>query len=160
MKNPLIIEQPGLQSLVQRFGWGSITLFFWLFYLYLWLPLVTLVAWYAGYVIFDKHIVQLDGYSSFFELLKYYLLIIVLMGILLIGWAKIEHYRFSNKTTRKTPKNVDIEVVAQHYKIQLSTLTSLRAARVINVHFAKNGSISHFSEDKLPAVNDLKSSIE
>ena len=144
MKNSLIIEQPRLQSIAQEMGWASVTLVFWAIYFYLWMPLLTLIAWYVSLNLFNVHLIELKGYQSFLELLKYYLLVIVGLGLILIGWAKIEHFRFSKKPGRLKQKVITLEEVAKYYHVPAHTLTSLRSARIINVHFAENGSISHF----------------
>ena len=43
----LIIDKPALQALPDRLVWAAVTAVFWLIWFYLWLPWITLVAWFV-----------------------------------------------------------------------------------------------------------------
>lgn len=45
MTRHLIIDRPDLQSWRQRAVFGSLTVMFWMLWLLLWLPLITLLGW-------------------------------------------------------------------------------------------------------------------
>ena len=45
---PLIIERPELQSIVQRYGYVSVTVVCWFLWLYLFVPLLSLGGWFLG----------------------------------------------------------------------------------------------------------------
>ena len=142
MKNPLIIDRPELQSNAQRYGWGSITFIFWLFYIYLWLPLITLAAWWIGAKLFNLHMIQLSGYTGLLDKLGLYAAIIIIIGALLIGWAKIEHLRFKDKPRRKDSFAVTDREVAKKYNLQESQLAQLRLEKSVIVHFSDMGTIT------------------
>jgi biofilm PGA synthesis protein PgaD len=145
MKNPLIIERPELQSNAQRYGWSSITFIFWMLYIYLWLPLITLVAWWVGAKFFNLHIIQLSGYSGLMEKLGLYAAIILAISAILIGWAKIEHLRFKDKPRRKGSVAVTVAEVAKKYNLQENQLTQLRLEKSVVVHFSDKGAISQIT---------------
>ena len=145
MKNPLIIERPELQSNAQRYGWSSITFIFWLLYIYLWLPLITLVAWWVGAKLFNLHIIQLNGYVGLLDKLGLYAAIIFIISAMLIGWAKIEHLRFKNKPRRKGSSAVTDRQVAKKYNLQESQLAQLRLEKSLVVHFSDKGVISRIT---------------
>ena len=145
MKNPLIIERPELQSNAQRYGWSSITFIFWLLYIYLWLPLITLVAWWVGAKLFNLHIIQLNGYVGLLDKLGLYAAIIFIISAMLIGWAKIEHLRFKNKPRRKGSSAVTDREVAKKYNLQESQLAQLRLEKSLVVHFSDKGVISRIT---------------
>ena len=142
MKNSLIIDRPELQSNAQRYGWSSITFIFWLLYIYLWLPLITLVAWWIGAKLFNLHIIQLNGYTSLLEKLGLYSAIIFIISAILIGWAKIEHLRFKDKPRRKGSVAVTDKEIAKKYNLQESQLAHLRLEKSVIVHFSDRGTIS------------------
>ena len=154
MKNSLIIERPELQSNAQRYGWSSITFIFWLIYIYLWLPLITLVAWWLGAKLFDLHIIQLHGYTGLVDKLGLYAAIIFIISAVLIGWAKIEHLRFKDKPRRKGSSAVTVREVAKKYNLQESQLIQLRLEKSVVIHFSDEGAIS-----RIAAIsgNNLKS---
>ena len=66
----------------------------WLFYLYLWLPLITLGAWGLDFNFAYVHMILLEGYRALLHVLVIYLLIIVLMMVTLISWSQINLHRF------------------------------------------------------------------
>lgn len=146
MKNPLIIERPELQSNAQRYGWSSITFIFWLLYIYLWLPLITLIAWWLGAKLFDLHIIQLSGYTGLIEKLGLYVAIILIISAILIGWAKLEHLRFKDKPRRKGSASVSAAAVAKKFKLEESQLIQLRQEKSVVVHFSDRGMMSSISK--------------
>lgn len=99
--NPLIIERPDLQSSNQRAVFGVLTALFWLLWVVLWLPLVTVLGWvFFGYQ-FRFHMIDLEGYGGFVGTLTVYALVIGLMGGGLLLWAKYNHLRFRGVDRRK-----------------------------------------------------------
>ena len=142
MKNPLIIDRPELQSNAQRYGWSSITFIFWLFYIYLWLPLITLAAWWIGAKLFNLHMIQLSGYTGLLDKLGLYAAIIIIISAMLTGWAKIEHLRFKDKPRRKGNFAVTDREVAKKYNLQESQLVQLRLEKSVIVHFSDIGTIT------------------
>ena len=138
----MIIDRPELQSNVHRYGWGLITFIFWLFYVYLWLPLITLAAWWVGAELFNIHFIKLDGYSGLHDKLGLYGAIIFTISAILIGWAKIEHLRFKDKPRRKGSVAVTDKEIAKKYNLQESQLAHLRLEKSVIVHFSDRGTIS------------------
>ena len=150
MKNTLIIDRPELQSNAHRYGWSSVTFIFWVLYIYLWLPFITLVAWWIGAEFFNLHIIQLSGYSGVIEKLGLYAAIILVISVVLIGWAKIEHLRFKDKPRRKGGTAVTVAEVAKIYNLDENQLIQLRQEKSVVVHFSDKGvmsSIAKFSRN-------------
>ena len=146
MKNPLIIEKPELQSAVHRYGWGLVTFAFWSIYVYLWLPLITLVAWWIGVYLFNIHMVELQGYNGLANKLALYSFIILALSALLIGWANIERFRFKGVKRRQGRPEVSAGQVAHQYHIQENQLISLRQKKSLEVHFSDEGKIAKITE--------------
>jgi biofilm PGA synthesis protein PgaD len=99
LKSPLI-ERPDLQSTRQRTLYGALTLAFWAFWFYLWLPVFALLAWMLGLQQAFKYMVVLGGYHEVIRLLGIYSLIIVLLGGGLVLWANYNITRFSGVERR------------------------------------------------------------
>jgi biofilm PGA synthesis protein PgaD len=143
--NPLIIERPELQSSVQRYGWSSVTFVFWVLYVYLWLPLLTLAAWWIGAKLFDYHMIQLQGYAGLIDKLSLYSSIIVIISVILIGWAEINRMRFKGQLRRMDVLDVTVGEVARKYNLQEQHLAELRQKKSMKVHFSDNGAISEIT---------------
>ena len=104
LKSPLI-ERSDLQSPRQRTLYGALTLAFWAFWFYLWLPLLALLAWTLGVQQAFKYMVVLGGYHEVIRLLGIYSLIILLLGSGLVSWASYNIIRFRGveKRTHNLP---------------------------------------------------------
>lgn len=146
MKNSLIIERPELQSMSQRYGWKTVTFLFWMFYIYLWVPLITLVVWLVGVKLFHINMIEFKGYESLVDKLGLYSIIILIISIILIGWAEVNRMRFKNKLRRLDNDELSVGEVAKKYDLEESHLTQLRQKKSIIVHFSDKGVISEISE--------------
>lgn len=142
MSNPLIIDKPHLQSHYVRYGWGMVTFMFWTVYMYLWMPLITLFAWWIGVKLFNKHFVELQGASGLLEKLNLYAFIILLISATLIMWAYVEQMRFKGKHRRHARTAVTVQQVAAHHQMNAQELTSLMKKKLLEVHFSKQGEIA------------------
>lgn len=146
MKNSLIIEKPELQPAVHRYGWGLVTFAFWTLYVYLWIPLITLLAWWIGVYLFNIHMVELQGYDGLSNKLALYLFVILSLSALLIGWANIERLRFQGVNRRQGRPEVTLSQVAHQYRLQESQLLAARQKKSLEVHFSDEGHIANMVE--------------
>jgi biofilm PGA synthesis protein PgaD len=91
---------------------GVLTLLAWVVYAYLWLPVITVIAWYLGVR------------TSFVELYVrnnridngIFLVIAVLAvaaTVLLVGWAEYNRHKFGGEDRRAAPRHVDVNDVAE-----------------------------------------------
>jgi biofilm PGA synthesis protein PgaD len=93
LKSPLI-ERSDLQTPRQRTLYGALTLVFWAFWFYLWLPVLALLAWALGVEQAYKYMIVLGGYRDVLDLLGFYSLIVLLLGGGLVVWALYNIIRF------------------------------------------------------------------
>jgi len=99
LKSPLI-ERSDLQSPRQRTLYGALTLAFWAFWIYLWVPVLALLAWSLGIQQAFKYMVVLGGYHDVIRLLGIYSLMILLLGGGLVIWASYNIVRFGGVEKR------------------------------------------------------------
>ncbi|APW36910.1 poly-beta-1,6-N-acetyl-D-glucosamine biosynthesis protein PgaD [Rhodoferax koreense] len=149
MKTPLIIERPDLQAWQQKALFSALTAAFWIAWVFLWLPLVTLGGWlFFGYQ-FRFHMVELNGYARFLNVLMVYAIVIAVMGGALMLWAVYNHIRFRGVDRRKeTPPPTDHEMGdwARH---PVEVMAQWREFSVMTVHHDAQGSICRVE----PALN-------
>jgi biofilm PGA synthesis protein PgaD len=146
MKSGLIIERPELQTMTQRYGWKSVTFFFWMLYIYLWIPLITLLVWFVGVKLFHINMIELNGYASLVEKLGLYSAIIIMISIILIGWAEVNRMRFKNKFRRLDNDELSVAEVAKKYNLDVAHLVLIRQKKSIKIDFFDKGGISEISE--------------
>jgi len=142
----IIIETPTLQTLQQRFGSTLATLIFWIVWLYLLLPLLSLAAWYFGFQIFYHHMIVLEGLEGFLQLLKWYTLIFGGLCLSLLIWARINFIRFRNKEKRTRVNAAATEEVAQYYNQSPDQLTLWRKYKKMTLHINKEGHLTRVTD--------------
>lgn len=147
---PLIINSPSLQSLKQKYISAALTFIFWILWFYLWIPVITLLGWWAGADMFYLQMIELGGVELLFQDLEFILKCIALLGGSLAVWAAYNYYRFRNLERRTPLPNVSKEALAQHFGIDPKSLTDLQNAKYINVQFDDNGKITQ--SVKLPSL--------
>lgn len=96
---PLIVQDKG-QSLFQRYGFRALTILFWVLFLSLFRIAVTPFAWFIG----AQNVYEFFSYKveadDFFQLLSLYVLIVLVIGFCLVGWARYNQFRFQRRERR------------------------------------------------------------
>lgn len=139
--HPLIIERPDLQPRKQRALFTVVTAMFWVLWVVLWLPLITLLAWaFFGYQ-FRFHMLALDGYHGFLDVLGAYAMVIVAMGGGLLLWAKYNHLRFRGVDRRQGFAPPTAADLAKAVGATESDILQWQALRIVTVHHDADGKI-------------------
>ncbi|HET7833222.1 MAG TPA: poly-beta-1,6-N-acetyl-D-glucosamine biosynthesis protein PgaD [Gallionella sp.] len=145
----LIIHHPEKQTNQQRWALGIITAGFWMFWFYLWLPFVSLLAWLFGYRLFEYQMIELGGYKGLLDLLGTYSVIIVLLGSTLIGWAVYNIRRFGGKADRrKGMPPVTVDLHARHFNVDVEQLKEWRKSQRLVISHGSNSEIVDVSVTK------------
>lgn len=94
-----LIQRPHNVPAAQRTLWGVVTAVFWALYLYLWIPLLTLVAWFfglrEGWIQLYRNEQQIEPF-----ILIALPLICLACAVLLITWGEYNRRRFRNTERR------------------------------------------------------------
>ena len=146
MTSELIIETPHLQNLQQRYGFATLTLLFWALWLYLWLPLMSLLAWFLGINIFYTHMLELGGYAGFLELLGWYAITVLLIGIIFGVWMMVNIFRFRGKEKRHPVADVEDYEVADYFGVDSEFLSDFADKRSLVVHLSAEGEITSIAK--------------
>lgn len=127
---PPIINLPQRQGRMLHNVSRMFTALAWLGYLYLWLPLLTLVAWAFGlhtaYALLYRNQDAAEPY-----LLLALPLIALVCGVVLIGWAEYNRVRFSGPERRHPMPPVDDAQVAVALGADTVTAGTLRGNRIV-----------------------------
>jgi biofilm PGA synthesis protein PgaD len=138
-KSP-IIARPELQSSQQRTLYRTLTLVFWVFWIYLWLPLLALLAWSIGLQQAYKYMIVLGGYQEVLRLLGIYVLVILLLGGALTGWATYNILRYGRRPRRSGGRVPTSEEVARYFRQgPLAVESWQQAQRLVVIHDEKGG---------------------
>lgn len=134
-RQPLIIQNPSLQTLKQRYAFAALTLVFWLVWFYLWTPVITLLAWLFGADRFYETMIARSGIDMLVGLLGLYGLVILSMGIVLGGWAWYNRLRVRGRDKRRGSAAIlPVEVNAFFMLSQEQADIARRGRRVVIEH--------------------------
>ena len=148
-----IIDHPEWQTPKQRILLGSITLIFWMIWFYLWIPIISILAWVFGIKVFEYHMIELEGYKDLIALLGWYATGITLLGGSLIAWATYNIQRFKESTRRGSRSEVSVEDQADHFQVDVKDVQIWREMQLIVIEHNENLQIA-----KLDPSVDLVSS--
>lgn len=126
---PLIIERPELQTRAQRFGSASVTLLCWFLWLYLFLPLLSFVAWVLGATLVYQLMLQNLELAELLQLLSFYGRGILMLSGAYLLWAVVSYLRFRGIERRRVPPPASLELLAASHHLSTLALRRLRAAR-------------------------------
>jgi biofilm PGA synthesis protein PgaD len=130
--SPLIINRPDLQSFRQKYGQSLLTLLIWVMFFFFMRPLIGLVGWFFGLQLFTDVMIVHGGYQALIELLGIYFGIIVVMGLILEGWALYNLLRYGrNEKRTRQPIPVSIADQARHFDVAAEQLAHWQAARCL-----------------------------
>lgn len=114
--------------------YGFLTVVFWGLWLYLWMPLITFVAWLLGLDAFITHMVNLEGYRGLKQLLAVYSMVIVILGGSLVIWALYNWMRFHGKERRTERTPVSTAEIADYAGLDPSELKAAQSSQRLVLH--------------------------
>ena len=153
----IIINRPELQSPLQRITTRGITFVFWVVWIYLWLPLISLVAWWVGIQLFREHMLDNDGYKTLFTDMHQYAIGIAIIAAALIGWARYNLIRFRDKDNRKASVQIDPATQATYFNIEPQKLSQWQVTKRLVIHHDKQGGITEVETQTPPSATNAAS---
>lgn len=136
----LIINNPGGAHWMQRLTQRGLTFIFWVVFGLLFRPILTLLAWLLGGHFFTEAMVDNHGYLLLLDNLWFYLLVILAISALLIGWASYNLLRFRNHERRnRQPDSVGVADQAVYYGLDQLQVSHLQQQRRIVLEIDQQG---------------------
>ena len=142
---PLIIERPELQTWRQRSLYGLITLLVWVLWVYLWTPLLSLLAWALGVRVFVVEML-LPANMTYMQELFLYGQLVFLMLVVMLAWSRYNIWRFRGMDRRKHQGPLTAEDEAAYYEIDSALIRQLRNADSAIVHYDENDRLVRVQE--------------
>ncbi|MFN0299604.1 MAG: poly-beta-1,6-N-acetyl-D-glucosamine biosynthesis protein PgaD [Burkholderiales bacterium] len=138
----LIIDKPELQTSRQRVLFGAATVTAWVMWVYLWLPIITLVGWYFGVRRFRDVMVTNSGAVHFAQVVGWYALIIVGICGALVCWALYNWARFHDAKRRVVdPASVSADEMVERTHVSSEVLACAQMLRIMTVQHDAHGVI-------------------
>ena len=137
--NPLVINRPDLQRPVNRALWATVTWVFWILWIYLWLPVITIIGWYFGVHTGLDQMVERLGYLEFLRVLPGYALVVGCGGLTLIAWSYSQYRKFHGRERRTTPKTVGTGQLAAQLGLSDEALRGWQGGRQLTAFHGQDG---------------------
>lgn len=136
----VIIDRPELQARRHRWTYSTLTLVAWVIWMYLWLPVVTIVAWYLGVRTFIREIMLPDR-AVVLALVLSYLAVIVVMGVILVVWSQYNLRRFRGLERRRASPPVTDQEILEWFQCSSENMERLRVEKSVTVEYDEEGGI-------------------
>lgn len=131
-ENPYILNprKPATRG-VQTFH-GAITLLAWVLYAYLWLPVITVIAWLLGIrtTYIELAVKNYDFDKNTFGIL---LALGAVATVLLIGWAEYNRHKFGRHDRRTPISDVGVDDVANSLQADAGVSRALAGSKSITL---------------------------
>jgi len=144
----LIIEDPKLQSTGQKVLYGMLTLVFWMIWIYLWLPLITVAAWAFGVQRFVDFLLIEEGIEALTRVIEFYLVVVAVMCGALLAWANYNRLRFTGHERRKA-------VAVQRSSALLASALGRRESAALVWQHHKSLWVTHHADGRIALVEQM-----
>ena len=114
----------------------TLTVLFWGVWIYLVMPLLSLLLWLAGIYLFVDRMITLGGYHAFADQLLNYGLAVLIMWLLLTLWVVWNVARYGRRERRNVrPQHVSDKQMAATMGLTAATVSRLRSHKTVALHF-------------------------
>ena len=147
-ETPEIIRRPDLVPRRKRAVSSGVTLLAWAIWIYLFLPLFSLLAWWLGIELFAGYMLDPDE-RGYLITLTSYLIVIAICALIILGWSRYNQLRFRGKDRRSGAPPVTDEMVQQRFHLDAESLATIHSSKVIVLHLNEEGLVEAI-EQKVP----------
>jgi len=133
------IDVPELLTRSERARDTVFTAVMWAVYLYLWVPLLSLAAWWFGVELAYDVMVRSGGAATVWSAVLGYLQVIGVIVVVVVVWSLTNLARFRGAPRRKAGRCVNDEEIGAWFGVEPATLPALRANKIAAVDFAADG---------------------
>jgi biofilm PGA synthesis protein PgaD len=150
--NPLVINRPHLQRPVNRAMWATVTWAFWILWMYLWLPVITIVGWYFGIHSSLDQMVERLGYLEFLRLLPRYVMVVAGAGLALVVWSYVQYRRFHGRERRTHRAVAGTPEIAAHLGLCGDALSGWQSERRLTAFHEQDGRLIRVQGAEEPSL--------
>ena len=144
----LIINRPDLKTKTLLFGEGLLTVLFWGFWIYLWLPVISLIAWLFGFHILYVHMVELGGFDGLIHQLDTFSIGIALLSGSLAFWSFYNLKRYGKYNRRNKVLWTNTDQMAREFSISSEDFNDIQQSKTVRFYFSDIHEISAVDTDK------------
>ncbi|MCH9027477.1 MAG: poly-beta-1,6-N-acetyl-D-glucosamine biosynthesis protein PgaD [Proteobacteria bacterium] len=122
-----------------------LTLLMWGVYIYLWIPLITLGAWLAGFDRFYEVMINYGGFDVVMGLLDWYALMIITIAGCIVSWSGINYRRFHGKERRYSAPGTEARKISEFFGVPETEIDRIQSSRRLLIDLDDLGCISNIT---------------
>lgn len=154
---PEIIRRPDLLDTTKKGILAVVATIGWILWIYLLLPLGSVLAWWFGYQRLDLFIL-VDPVRTI-QTLQIYSIIIAIGGLLFIFWATYNWLRFRRVDRRGAPPMADATAISKAFHIEPSDVERAQAGKILAFDFDDHGQIIQVEADNAALSHLAKAAV-
>jgi len=136
------IHAKDLLSSGQRARDTFLTTMLWVVYAYLWLPLISLIAWLVGIDFAYEVVARAGGIQNLVGLLLWFGVALGLILTLVTGWSGTQYFRFYRRERRIAVTPLEAETERELWGLDHEGFMRLRTGRSLTVSLDADARIS------------------
>jgi len=137
------IQMRQFLSARQRAREALITTALWVLYGYLWLPLISVIAWYLGVDFAYETVVKAGGPDELILLLLWFSIVCLVSLLVVVSWSGFQYSMFKGKGERRTRETfLDPEAEREFWQIDAALQEQLKGGKVMKVSLDDEAKIS------------------
>lgn len=148
------IDAPELMTGQERTRDAVFTALMWGVYLYLWVPLASLFAWWLGFEFAYDVMVRSGGARDLGGVLSVYAVIVVVIFVTVAVWSLGNRFRYGHLTRRHAHDDLPIETMAEHFDLDPEQVERLRETKSVAIEFDDEGRPVIAAAPHAPAERD------
>ena len=119
-----------------------LTTLMWLLYAYLWLPLISLGAWYLGVQFAYDLVLRAGGTDPLISLLLSFLLILLITALVVIVWSWIQRARFAKNERRVSSPALEPADEQAFWEISETEHSRIRSSKRLVIDLDETGQLT------------------
>lgn len=140
------IDSPELLTRREQLRDAFATGLMWALYAYLWLPLISLIAWILGFEFAYDVMVRAGGAANLRTVLYWYGVAITAIFVVFGIWSLSNRLRFSHQNRRGAFERVEDQSFLTFFGISAAELGRLRESRSLTLELDAAGAIREIAE--------------
>lgn len=127
------------------------TTLLWILYAYLWLPLVSFIAWFMGIDFAYERVIKAGGPEELILLLLWFVIAFLLVLLIVVVWSSFQfRQHHGDKDRRNRTVDLDPDDEREHWGLDQTTLDRLKSSQVVTVSLEGSTAISEVREGSPP----------
>jgi len=147
---PDFIYHSDLQTTGQKTTSAVLSSLGWMVWVYLFIPLLSAIAWWLGYHRVDTYLIHND--AGFFHQMALIAPLIIVLGAILLLWAFYNLMRFRGRERRERPDDVSVAEIAHFFEIETRVAEAAQRSQISTYHFDDTGRITAIETSSLPSL--------